>query len=187
MKYNLRDYLLIYLNTAIFPSKSAWKAIVHNAVSQFHNKAWEQRTSTDREFKRFSSVQRVVHPSVIWTSATSREQNVCSFSAIRVLVSRTFSIRQICRKCNASTADTYRHIIAECPNFIGYRRLFLNKVASTYSVDYSNFLRQTDPEMFLVGLFDLNLLEPFVVEQDSRMSYLNSSFAFIHNVLLSYK
>ena len=67
------------------------------------------------------------------------------------------------------------------------RNTFLNNVANMHSHIYSDYLRYATSEMFVIGLFDFNVLATNYVEQGSQTSFQKLSFSYIYEVLMLYK
>ena len=108
IKYNLFNYLLVYVRNSTFPNRYRWKKIVNITLKQFHTNAWKLRAQHDVDFTRFLAVHGSIQQSNLYLLANNRHEIIHVISSVKVLTARSFK-QYTCKICNDHVSQLPRH------------------------------------------------------------------------------
>ena len=153
LKYDLINYLQIFLNEARFPTKGAWKTIVRQSIHNFQSIAWTTRTETDRDFKMFRNLHHNITPAKIYKFDFS-------FDEIRLIkfVAKLWTVtplpsQQICALCEKTYHDPFQHAVLCCPATEHIRDTFFNCIVNEFDVHlYYEITHMCNYDLYLMLL-----------------------------------
>ena len=184
-RFELLEFVTTYVANSKFPSKSQWKSLVYQKVSQFYEDEWSQRLQNDSDFNRFKVLHPRLEMSIIWKLPLNK-----SIASVAFLVSRLWSkVTQQppnierCNLCKTATSDIHKHIVSSCPNFLRQRLELTNNISMSVSEEISYFLRSSDFETFYCSMLGAIAQYFDYIDDDDLRHILMLSFTFVSNCL----
>ena len=142
VKYNLMEYLSLFLENGTFPSKNVWKNIVKSAINEFEIIHWKQRLFEDNEFQTFRKIHSVYRPHPAWTVALRHPYYL---KQARYLISlccliRTDTETKLCEKCGKLFTDPCVNAMTSCDYLVDTRDNFWCDIINLNPITFSAYL-----------------------------------------------
>ena len=187
-RYQLQDYITLYIRSSEFPSKQQWKNLIARKIRQSYEAEWSHRLQIDTEFSRFKVLQPRLEMSVIWTLSLDTSTVPEAFLVARLWskVTQGFPNTINCALCHAETNDIYKHIVSSCPSFGQQRLDFINCISQTVSAEIGTFLQYTNIELFYCTVLGSTTHNFPDLCKETLNAFLKLSFNFVRNTLRQY-
>ena len=141
-KYNLTNFLDVFLANGPFPPIQIWKRIVRNEIQTKELADWNQRLCDDNDFRCFRQIHKTLQPHPAWTVALNnphlRKHAHYVVSLCCLINDKDSTI--LCEKCGKMFKDPCIHAITSCDHLSDIRDEFWTEIISINPIMFSVFL-----------------------------------------------
>ena len=148
-KYDLLQFIVNYITSAIFPNKLVWKRLVKNSIYTYESSAWLQRMSCQNVFDRFLSIHPVIKPAIVWKCSSDFSCWKNSKVVSKIWTDVLPKLARVCQFCEFIYTDLYSHILTMCPLTQSIRNDFLELVFLNYGQRMFDNLKNGESEDIL--------------------------------------
>ncbi len=155
-KYNLLNYLTVYIHGGTFPSKVQWKAIVKNRVRIVQTNLTMSRMQYDVDFTKFLKVVNSINlPSKFWLCVRKYPNML---SKVRRLVieftgtDRTTGVFKLCENCGMFYQDNLQHVLVVCSGYDTRREQLWMNLTNLVGVHLAEVVYNLDSDTQVTNL-----------------------------------
>ena len=154
-KYNLVEFVDVFLTNGTFPSMRTWKHLVYDTIRKYELSEWIQRLNDDDEFDRFRSIHQVYQPHQAWTVALSHPhlRKQAHYIVSLCCLIRNATDNFLCDKCGKFFNDPCTHATTSCDYLSDIHDKFWTEIISLDPITFSAFLGcKSDDELCFILL-----------------------------------
>jgi hypothetical protein len=154
-KYNLMEFVDVFLMNGTFPSMRTWKHLVYDTIRKYELSEWTQRLNDNDEFDSFKSIYQVYQPHPAWTVALSHPhlRKQAHYIVSLYCLIRYTTNNFLCDKCGKFFNDPCIHDTTSCDYLSNIRDKFWTEIISLYPITLSAFLGcKSDDELFYLTI-----------------------------------
>ncbi|PJE78122.1 hypothetical protein CI610_02944 [invertebrate metagenome] len=177
-KYNLYEYIVLFLDDGSFPNKIHWKSLIYKSVSNYETNAWLHRMSNDADFTRFLLLHDDLKPHYLWQLALRHPNFLYNIGYIMKLIVtvRVSNVQLLCHHCGLFYTDFVTHVILQCSVTDNIRDNLWCIIASISSIELSTYLHSL-PDYSLIHILLGGPMNHQVNESDHEEFRLESIYA----------
>lgn len=184
-KYNLLQYLHLFLEAGNFPEKKDWKTIVKKSIHNHHTEEWRSRTENDPDFRMFKVFHNTVSPIRLWKFEFSFDEVPFIRLLAKLWTIPPMYIDQNCRICQCTYNNQFQHAALGCPSTAFVRDSFYNSLINNFDVHLYVELSQLRDEVLyyiLLGGFEPTTL----FDKENKKKFICSCAKFVCSAAACY-
>ena len=186
-KYEMFEYIDIYLKGGTFPAKRQWASIYKHNVKSAEREVWLQNMQMKDDCPLASLSIIGPHPHILYKIAKSdiTIQHSCTES-IKLLAIPLSTNNPVCSRCGAIMVYRPVHVLMECSFLNVYRQLLWDDIVDLLDVSFSVDLFQKDDlcalSIMLGGFWDMYP----DIEKDIYSSFITNNVKHIKRMIDAY-
>ena len=149
-KYHLHTYLRGYMQGKEFPTKSCWKILVKESISEYERTRCRETLSVKNDVQRFLRImgdRLYKHSFPYYTASMQNIEYAQLLKLTKLVCLPTYTVPLTCELCGTEYHDVVEHIFVYCPDMMDVRDSMWEELVNTLDVeDFVDLWNKPDDE-----------------------------------------